>query len=354
MVSIVIPCRNEMSFIGKCLDSILSNDFPKDRLEVLVIDGMSQDGTRAIAKTYAQRHPFIKLLDNQKRVTPAALNVGISHAKGQIIMRMDAHATYDHEYISRCVKALEEHKVDNVGGIWRIVPRQDNLVAKAVARSLSHQFGIGSAHYRNTTSREPRLVDTVPYFCCPKEVFQRVGTFNEHLVRGQDMEFSLRLRNAGGHTLLVPDIISHYYARTDLKSFLKHNWTNGVWAILPFLYSPVMPVSWRHLVPLALVLALMGAAATALLNPLGLFAFALVAGAYGAATLTAAAQVAVQERDLRYLALMPLTFAGLHLPYGLGSLWGLARLVVTTQFWKKASRLGGQHRTSNSKPSSGG
>ena len=102
---------------------------------------------------------------------------------------------------------------------------------------------------------EPKWVDTVFGGCYRREVFDRVGLFNENLVRGQDMEFNLRLKKAGGKTLLVPDIVSYYYARSDIKSFWKHNFTNGVWAILPFLYSPIMPVSWRHLVPLIFVTA---------------------------------------------------------------------------------------------------
>lgn len=328
IVSIIIPCRSEREFISKCLDSIIANDYPADRFEILVVDGMSEDGTRAVLGEYVQEYPYIRILNNPRKITPSALNTGIKSAKGEIIMRMDAHATYDREYISRCVKALHEHDADNVGGIWRIVPRSNTLLGKAIVRSFSHKFGVGNTHYRLANSKEPREVDTVPFFCCKKEVFQKIGLFNERLVRGQDMEFNLRLKKSGRRTLLVPDIVSYYYARSDMKSFLKHNWTNGVWAILPFLYSDIMPVSWRHLVPLAFVLGVLGSAILALVWPVGLWVLFGISGAYVAANLAASAQVALRGRDVRYLFVMLVVFASFHTSYGFGSLWGLVKVLA--------------------------
>ncbi len=343
MVSIIVPCRNEEEFITACLESILANDYPKDWLEILVVDGMSEDGTRWLIESYAQKYSFIRLLDNPRKITPVALNIGISHATGQIIMRMDAHATYEKDYISKCVHALENHGADNVGGIWRIIPRSDSIVGKAIVRSLSHRFGIGNAYYRLANSKEPRWVDTVPFFCCTRDVFDRVSLFNESLSRGQDMEFNLRLKKAGGRTLLVPDIVSYYYARSDMKSFWKHNWSNGVWAILPFLYSPVMPVSWRHLAPLAFVSGLIGSGLLAFVLPVGLWMLLGVSGAYVLGNLAASVQVAIRQKDLRYLLVMPVIFSSLHLGYGLGSLWGFITVVGHTVFklcheWSKVNQ----------------
>ena len=160
LVSIIIPCRNEEKFISKCLDSIVAQDYPKDKLEVLVIDGMSKDRTRQIVNEYSKKHSFIKILENPKRITPCALNIGIKNAKGGTIMRMDAHTTYEKNYVSKCIKYLKEYNADNVGGIWKIVPRQDTLVGKAITFSLSHPFGIGNAYYRYV-SKDLRWVDTV-------------------------------------------------------------------------------------------------------------------------------------------------------------------------------------------------
>ncbi len=331
-VSIIVPCRNEEQFVGICLDSILANDYPQDRLEVLVVDGMSEDRTLGIAAFYARRYPFIKLLENPGKITPAALNIGIAEARGEVLIRMDAHNLYDRRYILRCVEALEKYGADDVGGIWVILPRENTLFAKAIVQSLAHKFGVGNAHYRLTPSSEPRWVDTVPFFCVKKEIFARVGLFNEELVRGQDMEFSLRLKKAGGRILLVPQIVSRYHARSDLTSFWKHNFRNGVWAILPFAHSKVVPVRWRHLVPLLFVTALLGSAALKFLAaPLDALLLALL-GTYALVNLAASLQIAWRERDFRYFLAMPLVFGMLHFGYGLGSCWGLLKLLHAKVF----------------------
>ena len=351
-VSIVVPCRNEEEFIGPCLDSILDNDYPKDRLEILVVDGMSEDRTRGIVAFYALYHPFIRLLENPKKVTPAALNIGIAEANGEVVMRMDAHAVYDQQYIVRCVEALERHEADDVGGVWVVLPRKSTLVARAIAQSLSHQFGVGDAHYRVTSSPAPRWVDTVPFFCVRKDIFSGVGLFNEDLVRGQDMEFSQRLRKAGGRILLVPQVVSRYYPRSDLKSFWRHSFENGVWAVLPFAYSSVIPIRWRHLVPLVFVTSLIGSAMMLLLASPFLMAFPAILGAYTLVNLAASLQITYRESDPRYILAMPLVFGMLHFAYGVGSFWGLLRLghAEVSKLIGAADRyatVGSRYRTGN-------
>ena len=328
-VSILIPCRNEAKFIGMCIDSILANDYPRDRLEVLVVDGQSEDETRPIVDAYVRQHAFIRLLDNPKRITPAGLNIGIARAKGDILIRMDAHARCEKDYISRSVERLYESAADNVGGIIITVPQEDSLIGWAIASSVSHRFGVGHSFFRVHTS-EPRWVDTVFGGCYRREVFQKIGLFNEGLARGQDLELNRRLKKAGGRTLLAPDIVSYYYVRSDMKSFWVHNWRNGVWAILPFLYSDSIPVSWRHLVPLTFVLGLLGSAGLALVLPAGLWMLLGIGVTYAGANLAASLHVAVKRRDIRYLVVMPLVFASLHLAYGLGSCWGVAKALKHT------------------------
>lgn len=337
-VSIVVPCRNEEEFIGVCLKSMVENDYAKDRLEVLVVDGMSEDGTRVAVEAYGQQYPFIRLLDNPERTTAAALNSGIRAAKGDIILRVDSHARVAGDYISRCVEALEKYGADNVGGNMETLPRRDTLMGKAIVLALTHRFGVGNSHFR-IGAKQPRWVDTVFGGCCRRDLFGRVGLFNEELVRGQDLEFNLRLIKAGGRTLLVPEVVSYYYARSDLKSFSAHNWANGVWAILPFLYSSIMPVSWRHLVPLAFVLVLLGAGGAALVSRAGLWALAGIGAAYTVASLASSVWVAVSRRDIRYLFAMPVVFASLHVAYGVGSLWGTVRLLGIRQFWNRVFGL---------------
>jgi len=334
-VSVLIPCRNERHFIGPCLDSIVNNTYPKDRVEVLVIDGISEDGTRVVVADYVERFPFVRLVDNPKKITPAALNIGISQARGDILIRMDAHTTYTTDYISQCVRALENSRADCVGGIWRTIPREETLIAHGIVQCLSHPFGVGNSQFRLARARAPRWVDTVPFFCCRKSLFEQIGGFNEDLTRGQDMEFSLRIQRAGGRILLDPAIVSFYHARTDWNAFVRHNWINGVWAILPFAYSSVMPVSWRHLVPLVFVTSLMVSTVIGVARGEGEWLLACIVGSYGVVNLAASVDIAWRERDYRYAFVMPIIFASLHVTYGLGSLWGVVRLLTKKELYLK-------------------
>jgi len=332
LVSIIIPCRNEEKFIGGCLDSIISSDYPKDRLEVFVVDGMSDDGTRGILAGYFEKYPFISLLENRRRITPCAFNIGIRHAKGEAIMIMGMHATYEKDYISKCIKYLEEYDADNVGGVMVTVPRDASLSGRAIALALSHKFGVGNSVFR-TGAKEPVFVDTVFGGCYRRNVFNRVGMFNERLKKSQDMEFNLRLRKAGGRILLAPDITCYYYARSDLKSFLLHNWVNGLWAVLPMMYSPIMPVSWRHLIPLTFVSTLTGSVLLSMFYSLFGWLSLSILVAYEFAVLFNSVKISLERRDLKFFFVMPVIFASLHFSYGLGSLWGVPRLITSKQFW---------------------
>jgi len=332
-VTVIIPCRNEEKFIGECLDSIIANDYPKDRFEVLVVVAVSEDRTREIVEGYADRYSSIRLFDNPKKIVPTALNTGIRSAKGEIIMRMDAHATYEKNYVSKCVKYLQEYKADNVGGIIITQPRINTLWGKAIALALSHRFGVGNSVFR-TGTKKPMWVDTVFGGCYRKEVFEKIGLFNEDLVSTQDMEFNLRLKKEGGRVLLVPEIVSYYFTRSDFRSFCKNNFRNGLWAILPFKYSKIMPVSWRHLVPLAFVLSLIGSMAISAFSSIFFWLFWLILGSYFLSNAYFSIKISKKEKDLKYIFIMPLIFGSLHLLYGLGSLWGTLRAAVSKQFWK--------------------
>ena len=331
-VSVVIPCRNEARFLPRCLDSILSGDYPADRMEVLAVDGASSDGTRECIRSYAQRDGRVRLVENPQGTTPAGLNRGIDAARGEVIARVDAHAAVAREYFSRAVAHLESSGADNVGGTMRTLAQEDGPWAGAIVAALAHRFGVGNSYFR-IGSGEPRWVDTVFGGCWRRQVFERVGRFNPELLRSQDLEFSLRLKAAGGRTLLAPDVRSDYYARARLGPFWRHNFLNGEWAILPFVYSPVIPVSLRHLIPLLLVMALGAGAA---LLPWTRWPLAAVLLPYAAANLAASAHVAVIRRRVWYLARMPAVFAALHLGYGLGGVWGLIRAAGV--LWRRATR----------------
>lgn len=321
-VSIVIPCRNEQGFIEACVESIASNGFPQEDLEVLVVDAMSTDGTRLLLAGLAARYPFLKVVDNPTGFTPVGLNLGIRAARGTIIVRIDAHSTIQPGYLSKCVAALRAGKAENVGGVMLTVPQIPSLFGQAVVACLSHSFGVGGSRFR-TGTHDPVLVDTVFGGCYRRSLFEEIGYFNEKLPRGQDMEFNRRLKKRGGRILLLPDAVSVYHARSSWKAFLRHNWTNGVWAVLPFLYSDVTPVSIRHLVPLMFVLGLIGALGLCAAAPgIGIWALAALTVPYAGASILSSTEIACAQRNPPLALLSPFVFFSLHVGYGLGSCWG--------------------------------
>jgi len=322
LVSVLVPCRNEQAFIERSLDSILGSDYP--RLEVIVADGMSADRTRELLLERASRDPRLRVIDNPERITPSALNRAIAASTGEILLRFDAHAVMPRDYIRRCVELLECSGAQNAGGSIRTLPQSDGPFSEPIVAALSSRFGVGNSAFRTSRSQTgAHEADTVFGGCWRREIFSRIGGFNEKLDRSQDIEFNLRLRRAGLKIVLDPEIVCDYYARADLASFLPHNFSNGVWAVLPFALSDIAPVRARHLIPLAFVISL---AVSLLLLP---FPWSIaVASAYAVANLAASAGVAIARRRAVYLALMPVAFASLHLAYGLGSAWGFIELAV--------------------------
>ena len=306
-VSIIVPARNEEKFIAKCLNSLLSQSFPKDKWEILVVDGNSQDKTKDIVKKYINNYPFIRLLENQEKFTPFGLNIGIKKARGEIIIRIDAHAGYEKDYISKCLKYLKEYDADNVGGAIKTLPIKNTIVAKAIAICLSHPFGT-AADFRVGVG-QPKLVDTVFGGCYKRETFEKIGLFNENLLRSQDMEFNLRLKKAGGKIFLIPDIIAYYYPQSNLFDFLKHNFEDGIWAVLPLKFTKA-PFKLRHYIPLVFILTL----------PLSIWPYMLI-------SLLFSLQIAFREKSLGLFFVMPWAFAARHFGYGIGSLLGLIKLL---------------------------
>jgi glycosyltransferase involved in cell wall biosynthesis len=341
-VSIVVACRNEEAFIGECLDSILANDYPRDLLEILVADGMSDDGTRAIVTSYSERFPFVRCVDNPGRIASTAFNLGIQRASGDLIMIMGAHNVYATDYISRCVRASNESGADNIGGIIRVTPRTPGLLGNALAFALGHPFGVGNAHFR-FESRGRRSADTVFGGCYRREVFEKIGLFNERLVFNQDIEFNLRLGRAGGRILLDPEIVSDYQARSDLKSYWKHNFRNGSWVVLSSLYCDGLPFSWRHLIPLVFVTALAVSGMVSFILPHFWWVLLGISVSYQVASVVSSGAISVRQRDFRYFFVMPLAFALLHVAYGLGSLTAMSRTLVRRDLRGRAYRRISNH-----------
>jgi len=320
MVTIVVPIRDEEEFIGKCLDSLIQQDYPSDRIEVLVVDGRSEDDSRLIVLAKSQEHDFIKLIDNPKRITPSALNLGIRNASGDVIIRLDGHHYAASDFVSKNVAYLARPEVACVGGA--ICTISDSFVGKAISLAMSSPFGVGNALFRY--SRKEQYVDTVANPAYRREVFDRIGLFDEELVRDQDDEFNYRLRAHGGHILLAPQVRTWYVCRSSLGKLWRQYFEYGYWKVRVLQKHP-RQMQWRQFVPPVFVLALL--AALGMSASLGVFwPLALVAGSYCAANLTASFWVAAQN-DWQYLAVLPIAFAILHISYGLGFLKGLVHFI---------------------------
>jgi glycosyltransferase involved in cell wall biosynthesis len=325
-VSIVIPCRNEETYLARCLDSILAGDYPPDVLEVLVVNGGSSDRTAEILGRYAATQRGIVVLENPAGTTPAALNIGIRAASGGIIVRMDAHVFYPPDYIRRLVEGLEESGADNVGGVLETVPAEDTPTAKAIALGISHRFGVGNSHFRVGT-RERREVDTVPFGCFRREVFERIGLFDEELIRNQDDEFNFRIITRGGRVLLLPDVFCCYFARRSFDQLALMYYQYGYFKpLVARKVGRLMTV--RQLVPALLVAALLVSATLGIWLPPARAVFALVATSYLALVLVCSADAA-RTHGLRCGAALAAVFPTLHFSYGAGFLLGIRDHLLT-------------------------
>lgn len=329
-VSVIIPCRNEAVSIACCLESVLASSYPADRMEILVADGMSEDGTRPIVDEIARRDARVRRIDNAARITPVALNRAIEASRGDLILRIDAHSVVAPNYISELVRFLEMHpQASGAGGRMRTEAETAGAFSRAISIVLSHRFGVGNSGFRTHRQlTEPFQVDTVFNCCWPRDVFRRVGLFHERLVRSQDIEMSSRIARAGGALYLVPRAHTTYFARTDFAGYLHRNWSNGVWSLVPVIFLGRLPVRWRHLVPLAFVSSIALAILLAAIDVAPISTPLIPLVPYTIANLLISFLTAWHQRDWRLAFLLPPAFAGLHFGYGAGSLWGALRVAA--------------------------
>lgn len=331
-ISIIIPCRNEENFIGKCLDSIIAQDYPKDKFEVLVVDGISEDKTREIIQRYSEKYRFIKLLDNTKRVTPVAMNIGVKNATGEVIIIMGSHASYKNDYLSKCVTYLKEYNVDVVGGICVTLPGSDTLIAKSIAFTLSSPFGVGNAYFR-IGSKKTRYVDTVPFGCYKREIFNKIGLFDESLIRNQDDEFNLRLIKNSYKILLVPEIVSYYYARDSLAKLWKMYFQYGYFK--PLVAKKVGTVlTIRQLIPTIFVCSIISCGIFSFIFNTFLWIFIFISMVYSITNLLFSLSI-VLKKGLIFLPFLLISFVVLHFSYGLGYLKGILDFIILNKYKRK-------------------
>lgn len=326
-LSVICPIYNEERYIRGCVESVLAQDFPHDDLEVIFADGMSTDSTRDIVAQYAAAHPWIRLIDNPRRIVPTALNAAIQASRGDIIMRLDAHASYPPNYFSALVAAHSRIKADNIGAVCHTDVLHRSPKALAIREVLAHPLGVGNSAFRTGIDAE-RDVDTVPFGCWRRDVFDRFGLFDERLVRNQDIEMSKRILRGGGRIVIIPDTYSTYYARETFGKLARNNYGNGKWNILTVWYTRELnSLSPRHFIPLIFLLSLIiPLLAGFAWHPLWWLSVASLA-TYSAVISAVSTRIA-RRKHLNIFYLIS-SFFTLHLSYGWGSLVAILRLPFT-------------------------
>ena len=325
MVSVIMPVRNEGNAIRRSLQAVLAQDYPPEKLEVLVADGMSDDGTREILQAIAAEDGRVRIIDNPAGIMASGFNKALGHARGEFIVMMGGHTEASPNYVSTCVHALQQGLAECAGGMTE--SRAEGNWAKAIALALSSRFGVGPVAFRLDCA-EQKYVDTVAYGVYSRRAIDRIGILDEELVRNQDDEFNYRLRKQGGRILLLPGISARYSNRATLKSLWGQYYQYGYWKVRVLQKHP-RQMQPRQFVPALFVSALALSLPAWFLAP-GTKWLALTLGSlYASASLAASFGVALSGRKWRLTALLPAVFATLHFGYGFGFLTGLAH------FWNR-------------------
>jgi glycosyltransferase involved in cell wall biosynthesis len=316
-VSVVLPVRNEASYLERSLGAVLAQDHPADRMEILVVDGGSTDGTAQRAQELDSAR--VRVLSNPAGTAAAAMNLGIAAARGDVILRVDGHAEIGPAHISRALAALALTGADVVGG--PIVTRGRGFAGRALALAMSSRLGVGGSRFR-VDAAHAGDVDTVPFPAYTRSVLQRVGSFDESFVRNQDDEFHLRLTRAGGRIHLAPELVSIYHARRRFAQAWTQFVGYGFWKTAVRRKHGGLP-SLRGYVP-AVFVVLLAVALVWSLVAVSWLPFLAVGGPYALCLLAWSATWGL-ERDARGAPGAPWAFAVLHLAYGCGFLLGLVR-----------------------------
>lgn len=337
MISLVCPIYNEEKYIDVFLKSIIKQDYPKKEMEVLLVDGMSTDNTRNIISKYLKKYPLIHLLDNPQRTSSYAMNIGIKAAQGEYIIRMDAHADYPLNYLKLLVhysKTLEN--AQNVGGVCITLPCNKTNEALAISEVLSSPFGMGNSYFRTGTD-QIKQVDTVPFGCFKKTLFDEIGYFDTELIRNQDDEFNGRIIRNGGNIYLIPDIRIKYFARDKVAKIRKMFYQYG-------LYKPLVnkklgaPATIRQFFPLLFLLGLVIGGIISIFLFWARYIYLFVISLYLLIGLILGGMVAIRSDKPTLILWMPYVFLSVHLSYGWGYLCGLYKIVFKKRFNVKYNR----------------
>jgi succinoglycan biosynthesis protein ExoA len=322
LISVIVPCYNEQATICLLLEAVARQTFPLAQVEVIIADGRSTDATRSEVTAFQLAHPemMIRLVDNPKRVIPAALNCALAAASGEYIIRLDAHSMPSADYIQRCVEDLQVGRGENIGGVWEIRPRGNGVISRAIAIAAAHRLGVGDARYRYTD--EAGYVDTVPFGAFRREVFEHYGKFDEQLLTNEDYEFNARLRQSGGRIWLDPRIRSTYFARPDLGSLIRQYWRYGFWKWQMLRRYP-KTLRWRQALPPLFVAGVVALLLLGIFMGLARILLGVLLLVYFLALLAGSLPAAVRSGDLRLGLAVPLAIVTMHVSWGSGFLCSL-------------------------------
>lgn len=325
-VSVVMPVYNEEKYIEKCIESLLLQDYPQENMEWIFVDGMSKDRTRELLNNYKEKYPeLIRIYENPKKIVSYAMNIGIKESRGKYIVRLDAHADYATDYISKCVYFLDTTDADNVGGVAET--KSKGKIGQVIALMLSSKFGVGNSQFR--TNGASGYVDTVPFGAFRREVFSKYGGYDERLVRNQDNEMNYRIRKNGGKIYLSNDIKLSYYCRDSIKGITQMAIKNGTWNVITMKLCPGS-MGVRHFIPLAFVLSLIGLGVLSFVNSFFAYVFLAELILYGLLDIFFSFK---SGNTLKEKFVLLTLFPIFHISYGCGSILGITKL-FTKQYRK--------------------
>jgi succinoglycan biosynthesis protein ExoA len=308
LVSVIVPARNEEGAIADTLDSLRRQDYRN--LEIIVVDGGSTDGTVEVVKRHMVEDPRVELLHNPKRITPVSLNVAVAHARGQWLVRMDAHSTVEPDYVTTAVARLREGRWGGVGG------RKDGVgktaAGRAIAAALSSRFGVGGSIYHHGVTEQE--VDHIPFGAYPTELVRKLGGWDERLVTNQDFEFDYRLRRTGAPLLFDPRLRIDWQSKQSIREFYRQyrRYGRGKVDVVRLHPASMRP---RHVVPPLLVPYFLVTALVGLRRPR---AAAAMVAPYAAALTVASVQTARTIHDSRAQVFVPAAFLAMHVGWGVG------------------------------------
>ncbi len=324
LLSAILPIRNEARYITRSLNAVLAQDYPSDRIEIIVVDGMSDDGSREIVWSIQALNPNVQLIDNPRLIVPTGMNAAMARARGEIFVRIDGHCEIERDYFRRCVEHLQNDGVDGVGGPVETVGETE--LAGIIAAAMSSRFGVGDSAFRTVKDRT-MLADTVAFPAYTRSIVERVGPYDEELVRNQDDDYNYRLRKIGAKVLLAVDVRSRYYSRDTIRSLWRQYFQYGYWKVRVMQKHP-RQMQPRQFVPFLFVAALLLSLLATPFSAIGAWAFGLTGGSYIITNLATSFLVARQQ-NMPLSWPLPVIFSTLHVSYGLGFLIGLVK------FWNR-------------------